>query len=244
MLIANRNGMAVKGGWKNPYITDGLVAMWDGIWNAGGGVHDPNATVWKDLSGNGYDLTIPQSASINENAIKLTKVAFPSFTPTGLDQTSAHIEVVIDDLSGTDFWANIVGVGWSRLITGSTSAAGSLATISVFMHDGALKRSDYDLLDGNTGNAFITLVNGRTSLSYPCSLLNWGALRHTLYMNNVAKTFLRASGNSTTEPNGTVSIGGSNVTCRYYNARIYSRNLTADEIAANYAVDKARFNLP
>lgn len=36
----------------NPYITSGLVAMWDGEWNAAVGVHDPNATIWKDLSGN------------------------------------------------------------------------------------------------------------------------------------------------------------------------------------------------
>lgn len=28
------------GGWVNPYVTDGLVAMWDGEWNAGGGVTD------------------------------------------------------------------------------------------------------------------------------------------------------------------------------------------------------------
>lgn len=33
------------------YIQDGLIAMWDGIENAGWGVHDPNATVWKDLVG-------------------------------------------------------------------------------------------------------------------------------------------------------------------------------------------------
>ena len=39
MLVAHRNGMAV---WTNPYVTDGLVAMWDGEWNAGGGVHDAN----------------------------------------------------------------------------------------------------------------------------------------------------------------------------------------------------------
>ena len=26
-----------------------LIAQWDGIDNAGTGVHDPNATVWKDL---------------------------------------------------------------------------------------------------------------------------------------------------------------------------------------------------
>lgn len=31
------------------YVQDGLVAMWDGIENAGWGVHDSNATVWKDL---------------------------------------------------------------------------------------------------------------------------------------------------------------------------------------------------
>ena len=30
----------------------------------------------------------------------------------------------------------------------------------------------------------------------------------------------------------------------YYFFRIYSRALTADEIAANYAIDKVRFNLP
>ena len=30
------------------YVQDGLIAMWDGVENAGWGVHDPNATVWKD----------------------------------------------------------------------------------------------------------------------------------------------------------------------------------------------------
>jgi hypothetical protein len=34
------------------YIQDGLIAMWDGIENVGYGVHDENATVWKDLVGN------------------------------------------------------------------------------------------------------------------------------------------------------------------------------------------------
>jgi hypothetical protein len=30
----------------------------------------------------------------------------------------------------------------------------------------------------------------------------------------------------------------------YYSLRLYSRALTASEIAANYTIDKARFNLP
>ena len=31
---------------------------------------------------------------------------------------------------------------------------------------------------------------------------------------------------------------------KMYNLRLYSRALTADEIASNYAVDKARFGIP
>ena len=61
-------------GWVNPYVTDGLIAMWDGEWNAGGGVHDPEATVWKDLSGYGYDLPLPSSFSVgSDNMLALSK---------------------------------------------------------------------------------------------------------------------------------------------------------------------------
>lgn len=30
MSIYMRNAMLAGGGWKNPYVTDGLIAMWDG----------------------------------------------------------------------------------------------------------------------------------------------------------------------------------------------------------------------
>ena len=39
------------------YVQDGLIAQWDGIDNEGTGVHNPSATVWKDLKGSN-DLTI------------------------------------------------------------------------------------------------------------------------------------------------------------------------------------------
>ena len=40
------------------YIQDGLIAMYDGIENAGAGQHSDSATTWKDLSGHGWDLTL------------------------------------------------------------------------------------------------------------------------------------------------------------------------------------------
>ena len=44
------------------YVQDGLIAQWDGIDTVGTGVHDPNATVWKDLAGQNY-LTLTNSAA-------------------------------------------------------------------------------------------------------------------------------------------------------------------------------------
>lgn len=61
MLIGFRNAIRVGSGKKisaRSYIQDGLFAMWDGIENAGWGVHDANATVWTDLSGNGKNWTL------------------------------------------------------------------------------------------------------------------------------------------------------------------------------------------
>ena len=39
------------------YVQEGLVSQWDAIDNEGTGVHNPSATVWKDLKGN-RDLTL------------------------------------------------------------------------------------------------------------------------------------------------------------------------------------------
>ena len=40
------------------YVQDGLVMHFDGLRNAGANCRDPSATVWKDLSGSGNDLTL------------------------------------------------------------------------------------------------------------------------------------------------------------------------------------------
>lgn len=48
------------------YVTNGLVAAWDGIDNAGKGVHDASSTSWKDLTGNGYDGTLASGITWTE----------------------------------------------------------------------------------------------------------------------------------------------------------------------------------
>ena len=60
LLIIATAAMASVGAFgytSASYVQDGLIAQWDGIDNVGTGVHDPNATVWKDLAGS-YDLSL------------------------------------------------------------------------------------------------------------------------------------------------------------------------------------------
>ena len=51
----------------------------------------------------------------------------------------------------------------------------------------------------------------------------------------------RSQNDFVANPNGTATIVGP---VTFYNFRVYNRMLTADEIAANYAIDKLRFGIP
>lgn len=44
-----------------PYVKDGLVAMWDAIWNIGYEMHDNSSEMWADITGNGNDAVIYKS---------------------------------------------------------------------------------------------------------------------------------------------------------------------------------------
>lgn len=59
--------------WRNPYITDGLIAMWDGEWNTGGGKHSNSASSICDLSGNNHALSLSNASySIGGNYVAFT----------------------------------------------------------------------------------------------------------------------------------------------------------------------------
>ena len=90
------------------YVQDGLVAMWDGIENAGLGVHDPNATTWKDLSGNGHDLLLSGTASVGADHAELDGSGFfyestdisPFFAKTGLTAQVVSTKIGDEDNRG------------------------------------------------------------------------------------------------------------------------------------------------
>ena len=73
MILGARTGAWAKSGeWVNPYVTDGLVAMWDGEWNAGFGIHNPLAATIKDLIGTN-DLILDPTSQIRPNSFTVER---------------------------------------------------------------------------------------------------------------------------------------------------------------------------
>lgn len=222
--------------WKNPYVTDGLVAMWDGQWNAGGGVHDSAATTWKDLIGN-RDLGL-YNAIFSENALSRAAraggyLAFANQDPTAWVVQSVefccdlHYQNYIIPFSV----ATSDGHGsWSRYVSART-------------YDGA----GLQVFGANTSKKF---QNPFARDVYGTVCFQWDVSEGTTisaYFDGSALT------ESATLPDGAgwpatdaIALGSNtayNVDGNIYSVRCYSRALTAAEIAANYAVDKERFNL-
>lgn len=207
--------------WKNPYITDGLIAMWDGEWNAGGGVHDSNATVWKDLSGNGFDISVASNLTWSDNALVLNEnesvstilpeVNRPEFTASIVFKTTIT--------QRTPLWiANPSWVGgvlirysishyypWNNIIYGIDNYVDVSLTLAYANHDQRL------YVNGELVGSNATTIDSRNILSRLCI---------GEYNGNYRRGVLTS-----------------------YNTKLYDRSMTVAEIAHNYAIDKERFGL-
>lgn len=77
--------------WTNPYIVDGLVAMWDGEWNMKGGEHASMPSMWVDLC-----TKTPMSFSVGPKANSETaKIEFleNKVSINGMIGSVFHIEI-------------------------------------------------------------------------------------------------------------------------------------------------------
>ena len=218
------------------YVQDGLIAMWDGIENAGWGVHDQNATVWKDLTGNGYDLPLSTATlEILSNGVrrkntvthstksKVRWINTPSRTlemcvtaPSSISSGSQVLLATTSVGSGTVVPCLVKkSVGyfeWSQQWNSSKIIFKSNITLTL--------SSSYN--DGNTANGY---VNGEVQAANNTDA--WGFTADTISVLG--------------DPRGT-----SYAPFEYcaHNVRVYNRALTAEEIAHNYKIDNERFNLP
>lgn len=251
MSIANAAHCSMMGGKKAPtakdYVQSGLVAMWDGIENAGWGVHDANATVWKDLVGS-YDGTVGANVVVMDNcmsfngtkgaanAVNVGKVTFGSpqfvtFEVVFIKDHDAEVSVYNEAVFGQTesqtsmvsmFVKSKMSIQYKKLgaSTGGIIAYGSAPFGLREMMSASFRYSSDEIQLFKDG----VVVNSQPNDSTP---IDMASTSYNFYI-----------GGDAYNPEEYTLLG------RVFNLRIYSRALTADEIAANYAVDRLRFNLP
>ncbi len=248
MLIASRNSFAVKPKWKNPYVTNGLLAMWDGEWNAGGGVHDPNATTWRNLAGDSrLNLDITGMVVGDDYVDTNTLTSKTQYILPQIDFTIEIVGTSIKKVNWTqiEYWLTYESEGSMPLGFGPSGSWNNMLFYRYGTTEGKNDCSSYD-----SGGDF-TVLNGWSGSSQA------NGSRPIFFKNGVQFPFnswIPRQGNFSTSQHNALGIGvkmwsdGSIIhntnRMKLHEVRFYSRALTAAEIAANYAVDKIRFNLP
>lgn len=267
MLIGARNAAwgGKKGITAKNYVQDGLVAMWDGIENAGLGRHDANATVWKDLSGNGHDalcasngpgwednccIVLPTTqvvsvASYVSAVWKVPSLSYNNLYPLVSSDSGYTIELVLMQTSSRQY-VNVKGSGffygaisttwygenchydltsndnnWDGRFEGDTSYLGKQGQILLSSNSKADTRNGYSIV--------VDFRNKTTAAYYNGIML--GELGFACVQGNKYGRFAFSPIISAYEGN------------RTFTSRLYSRALTAEEIAHNYEIDKTRFGL-
>ena len=205
------------------YVQDGLVAMWDGIENAGWGVHDQNATVWKDLIG-GETVSSP-SIIFTDNSLSLDG----SYYMVG----SKH------------YYANN-GYSLELVFSAHTSPPSNSAVVVFGSYSGCgINWQNYWQV--NIGGAWYSSLwpekinqvsmtldkNGRVAYYYENKGYYETSLSPFSYPYKVGSVGIGKGWNQSKTFDGEINC-----------IRFYGRDLAQDEIAANYSIDKARFNLP
>lgn len=234
MQIITRKATLVIG---NPYIQDGLIAMYDGIWNAGLGKHNSAATTWRDLTGNGYDAVRYGAPSWGDNCAVLHGgidsfrtgslfgmpkdvtlevvyhadiISSPQYIPAGCTQNGGYSIWMTS--SSTQYFCKGFAYPLSVSGDGDTVGVRVTRTLAVGTGSGMKVYHDGNLVGSkNGGGPIIYNKNCGFNIGADSSGSPWG-IEYPLV--------------------GVI-----------YCVRIYNRALRSDEIQHNYEIDRERFTL-
>ena len=230
-MEAVRNGAWAKSGYTaKDYVQDGLIAMWDGIENAGFGVHDSGARTWKDLIGV-HDFILPAGISFGEDCALFTKSVGKEQSWGFYKNEILTIEVCGKHTSTT--------VGFAFQFSDGVSGERLFAYLST----------------NNRGFQFMSQGN---TMNRPAFGIRWSvaATFFATPTSNYRQKETFYNGQSSPMNTGTTGWGAKRACIGYYSnkdtyafvgeicsVRLYSLAITSAQVAANYAIDKARFGL-
>lgn len=241
-------GAAMAGLGPGDYVQNGLVAIYDGFYNAkdaaGVPIHDANATTWANLANGCGDFTLPQG----------------SFT-LGASNVTLNTTAVAPDCSVARASGNITLETCVKSETASTSGSDSQKFFLEILNRAGVgydPRADYHFTV-YVLNASSPTYGSAKKKYFKCSGANFPDYAPSIHSvswvsaNNVQGT-VRADGEdggtlsqfytATTAadpPDGGFRIGNADVSYTYFCIRVYNRGLTDDERNLNAAIDAVRF---
>ena len=232
-LLAAESAPAQNAVTPRYYVGDSLVAMYDAVCNAtnaaGAFVHDNAATKWIDLSGNGRDFTVESGGSWTDTTFEFNGLSATLSPAVPYYYTQ---EVRFEQDSGR--WVFFGSNDGAYVMQGVVSVNGSPKKFqTAFDTSGNSNRSWLDA--SSFTMPFTTTVTykdlGSGSLANYCNATAASYTGKNRWATSVDASAIGA------RPDGTGYTGKG----RIQSIRLYSRVLSADEIARNYLVDQVRF---
>ena len=224
------------------YADSGLVARWDAIDNAGTGVHDPNASTWKDLVG-GNDLTIVPdvgSAWTNGTAFYMNTIENAKCPAYGKSAASDYktIEIVYKKAPSNGRILFCGGVATRYVVFDYTDTEAPFVNAQVYF-DGA-KDTRHTVVGDLEPTSLAAVYDDSGAV---VDIYRDGAESDA---GSKPANAWSVDGNSQQVRLGCRSINPDSANRQgwegeVYTVRLYDRVLTAAEISRNYAIDRARF---
>lgn len=219
----------------NPYITDGLVAMWDGVWNVSIGRHSNTITAWKDLVG-GEVLQVTDGFFVSSGFSGTSEILANAVL---VDAENSHLKSVISGFNATvEFISTPLGI--------SIYGDGGYGVNTPFDMYGIYRIyavSNGSIVDWYRCHSFVNRVSDAVDIGIPISFSciseqatsTYG--RGILYANGTRRS---SSLYTPQNPQSTFSVGYKGIV---HCIRIYNRKLSPEEIEFNYQIDEERFGL-
>ena len=230
-------------GWTaHSYVQKGLKASYDGIENAGTGVHDSTSATWKDLTGNGYDGTLASTVSWESNCwvttasdrqVKLPNnfsyiTATRNFTvdcairPSRGAKDNAARETIFGQYDGNNNGTFNIEHNHGSHQAGCLRIYLNLGQIDKFGTGAVLANQAATVTLTTTPSQQVLYLDGASDIVSTTSLTRMDSSKDTIIGGEPSRVSMGFQG-------------------RYYGCRVYDRGLTPEEVAVNHAVDAIRF---
>ena len=235
------DAIADEGKSTSDYVQDGLVAQWDGVENAGVGLHEDSPSAWVDIVG-GLEIAIPEWVTVETNAFysesSTATRTYPSISSIPGLGDNVTIEVVAERVlwRAKDNYKNlqrIMSSPYTKFGYRESSTAGVFYQMPIGTNNKlwlyTSTSGSFNVSECHTYTARVTMPRdaSNTLLVDAATVPGW--------------TREGSDGMPTDPPTNWTFFDAPRADIRIYAIRVYNRKLTDAEVTANAAVDHVRF---